>query len=161
MKRIVLIGLLLIGLRSIAEAGDLAYIWQPNFRIQTTTEACFKPNAPIGDVTACTSIPIIEDGRLGLSYDVGGAFAPGQTPVWVPAGIGYNLLSPAKEAMLWALNHAAPNSFANLKGLLAPAVVTANGTDIQLNLGIKWAWVLSGGKAIGTCLLSVGPRVVF
>ncbi len=160
MKKLLIVGLLsLVG--SITEAGDLSYIWQPNFRIQTVQAACFKPNAPIGDVTACTSVPIIEDGRLGLSYDVGGAFAPGQTPVWVPAGLGYNLLSPAKEALLWTLNHAAPNSFANLKGLLSPAVVTANGTDVQLNIGIKWAWVLSGGKAVGTCLLSVGPRILF
>lgn len=149
----------LVWLSGTALAGDLSYIWQPGFRKQTVPNACFTLNSKIGETRACTAVPWIEDKKLDLSLNVGGAFANGQIPLWIPLGLGYNLTPQAKAGLLWVLDHAAPNSFANAKSLLSPS--STSGPDVEFNISLNWGWTVSGGKAIGELVGAVGPKILF
>lgn len=150
---------LLLAMAAPAAAGDLSYVWQPGFKKQVVQEACFKTNAKSGDVTACSSVPWIEDQRFGAGLTIGGSFAPGQRPEWMPLGLDYNLAPQARAGLLWLLQHASnTNQLGNLKMSLLPPT-TSDALDVELNLGAKWGWRLGNGKAEGELLLSIGPRI--
>lgn len=146
------------------------YIGGPGYQRQILNEACFNPRAGLSATTACTSVPIVthseKDGFLlipGESWaplTIGGAF--GSTRPLLTFGPAANLTPTMKMFLLSMLNRSAPDSFANLKSLLAPNPVS-KGPDVTMNLGAKWGVFPLEHAAMRNSIfiLSAGPALLF
>lgn len=152
-----------------AKAAYFSVVGRPGYVRQVLQEACFQPNAKLGDTSACVSIPLVEhsqrDGYVLIPgedwspFVIGWAIRPGGNPM-ILMGANANLLPVIKSGVLYGLNAASePESFTNMKALLAPPA-QSTGPDVTVNVGAKWGLDLSG-KAKGYFLLSVGPALTF
>lgn len=143
----------------------------PGYQKQIIQEACFNPKAPVGDVMACTSIPVIthswRDGYFIIPNEdwdllaVGGSWGPNSVPMLL-LGPEANLMPALKNAALASINaFSNPESFPNLKSLLAPSP-SASGPDVAINLGLKWGFFPNQAFFRNSLfLISVGPSLSF
>ena len=167
----VILSVLLLLVASAAQAGPyFRYLGGPGYQRQVLSEACFVPAGGIGATTSCTSVPIVthsyKDGYKIIPNEdwapitVGGAF--GSTHPLLTIGPAANLTPTMKMLALKGLNAAAPNSFDNLKSLLAPPP-QSNGPDVTMNIGTKWGVFPLEHAALrhSVWIFSIGPALLF